>query len=220
MSLSLANILKKSYKSNKEAKDELLKYDYVLDEKLSSGNQKVFYNPITKKLLVAIAGTHNLKDVATDVSLGLGGIKDTGRYKEAKKILDKARKRYPSAANSVDVVGHSLGGQIASRIAKNKDNIITYGKGSTFGETVRANEKSYRVKGDAFSALAPNTITIPKVVNTKSYFQGVQSVLDSHDLRNLDKQRIFIPDTRERPVLEYDPNAGDSVEFQNYSLED
>jgi hypothetical protein len=48
----------------------------------------------------------------------------------------------------------------------------------------------------------------------------VQSVLDSHDLRNLDRQQIFIPDTKQRPVLEYDPNAGDSVEFQNYSLND
>lgn len=222
MSLSLANILKKSYKSNKEAKEELLKYNYVLDEKLSSGNQKVFFNPITKKLLVAVAGTHNFKDVLTDVNFGFGlkSIKDTARYKEAKKILDKARKRYPSAANSVDVVGHSLGGQIASRIAKNKDNIITYGKGSTIGETVRANEKSYRVSGDAFSTLAPNTIEIPKTVNTRSYFQGVQSVLDSHDIRNLDRQPIFIPDTKQRPVLEYDPNAGDSVEFQNYSLND
>jgi len=211
MSLSLANILKKSYASNKEAKDELLKYNYVLDEKLSSGNQKVFFNPITKKLLVAIAGTHNLKDVITDVRLGLGQIKDTTRYKEAKKILEKARKRYPSASESIDIVGHSLGGQIASRVSKNKDKVITYGKGSTLGETVRSNEKSYRVKGDLLSSLARDTITIPKEVNTKSYFQGIQSVLDSHDLRNLDKQPIFIPNTKERPVLEYDPNAGDSV---------
>jgi hypothetical protein len=220
MSLTLANILKKSYSTNAEAKKELLKYGYVLDQTLSNDNQKVFFNPKTKKLLVAVAGTHNLQDVGTDLYLAAGKLKETNRYKEAKKVLETARKRYPSASENVDIVGHSLGGGISSRIAKNKDNVITYGKGSTIGEKVRDNEKSYRVKGDAFSAFAPGVETIPKTVNTRSYFQGVQSVLDSHDLRNLDKQPIFIPQTKERPQLIYDPNAGDSVEFQNYGLDD
>jgi len=219
-SLSLANILKKSYASNDEAKKELLKYNYVLDKSLSNDNQKVFYNPKTKKILVAIAGTHNLKDVGTDIYLAAGKLKNTNRYKEAKKVLETARKLYPSASRNVDIVGHSLGGGIASRIAKNKDNVITYGKGSTIGEKIRDNEKSYRVRGDAFSVLAPNVITIPKTVNNRSYFQGPQSILDSHDLRNLDKQPIFIPDTKERPELIYDPNAGDSVQFQNYALDE
>jgi len=221
MSLSLANILKKSYASNKEAKDELLKYNYVLDEKLSSHNQKVFYNPKTKKLLMAVAGTHNFRDVITDVRLGLGGIKDTNRYKEAKKILEKARKRYPSAAENVDIVGHSLGAQVSSKIAKNKDNVITYNKGSTVGEISRLNEKSYRTAGDVVSLFAPETETLPReTTNLRANQKEGQrpTFFKSHNIDNL--SNIFIPDTKEEIKLEYDPNAGDAIEFQNYSLND
>ena len=43
-------------------------------------------------MLVNVAGTHNLKDVITDVNLAFGNLKNTSRYKEAKKVLEKAKK--------------------------------------------------------------------------------------------------------------------------------
>lgn len=221
MSLSLANILKKSYASNEEAKQALLKYNYVLDEKLSNDNQKVFYNPKTKKLLVAVAGTHNVKDAVTDVYLVAGKLKETSRYKEAKKVLEQARKRYPSASENVDLLGHSLGGSIASRIGKNKDRIHTFNKGSTIGEISRANEKSYRASGDVVSLLAPNTKTIDKTVTNLRANQlpnQQPTFFKSHNIANF--QDIFLPDTKQSPELIYDPNAGDSVEFQNYGLDE
>jgi hypothetical protein len=221
MSLSLSEILKKSYKSNEDAKKALLKYNYVLDKSLSNDNQKVFYNPKTKKLLVAVAGTHNLKDGVTDVYLAAGKLKETNRYKEAKRVLETARKLYPSASKNVDIVGHSLGGSIASRIGKNKDRIQTYNKGSTIGERIRENEKSYRTEGDVVSILAPNTSTIEKTVKNLRANQMLDqqpTFFKSHNIGNLGN--IFIPDTKERPELIYDPNAGDSVEFQNYGLDE
>ena len=35
-------------------------------------NQQVYYNPNEKKLLMSVAGTHNLRDVGTDFMLGIG----------------------------------------------------------------------------------------------------------------------------------------------------
>lgn len=220
-SLPISKILKSGYSSNEEARDELIKYGYVLDKKLSSHNQKVFFNPKTNRLLMTVAGTHNYNDVITDLRLLAGDLKNTNRYKEAKKVLEKSRVLYPSASEKVDIVSHSLGGSIGSRIGKNKDNIISYNKGSTFGEISRLNEKSYRTAGDLVSLLAPNTETLEKETkNLRANQKEDQkpTFFKSHNSNNIDN--IFLPVTKEDIKLEYDPNAGDSVEFQNYSLND
>ena len=85
MTVKLYDAIKSSY-GNKKSKNKILAEGYIKDKKLSSGNQKVFYNPGDKKLLVNIAGTHNLKDVATDVNLAFGNLKNTSRYKKLKKF--------------------------------------------------------------------------------------------------------------------------------------
>lgn len=226
--VDLYSALKNSYKSNEEAKADMIQKGYVLDKNLSSGNQKVYFNPKTKKLLYTIAGTHNLSDVATDVALGLGRLKNTKRYKEAEKILKKARQYYPSNTG-VDIQGHSLGGIIASGIGKGKDNIITYNKGATIGQTTsRPNEKSIRTAGDVVSALSSlnkNTITLDRqVANLRGAVKHSQqpTFFKSHNLENLKQSGIMIDgfNSRDESKPIYDPNAGDSVAFQNYSLQD
>jgi hypothetical protein len=219
MSLPLSDILKSSYKSNKEAKRELLKQNYVLDTELSNHNQKVFYNPVKKKLLMLVAGTHNLHDVGVDAFLATGKLKDSKRYNDAKRILEKARERYPSAAKNIDIAGHSLGGSIASGIGKRSDRITTYNKGSTIGENYRDNETAYRTEGDVVSLLAPNTITLSReTTNLRANQKEGQrpTFFKAHNIDNL--SNIFLDDQKIEPELVYDPNAGDSVEFQNYSL--
>jgi hypothetical protein len=225
--VSLYSALKNSYSSNEEAKKDMIQKGYVLDTKLSSHNQKVYFNPKTKKILYTIAGTHNIYDVGTDLYLALGKLKDTKRYKEAKKILEKARKYYPSNTG-VDVVGHSLGGTIASGIGKGKDNIISYNKGATIGQKSRDNEKSIRTSGDVVSALSSlnkNTITLDRQVsNLRGAVKHSQqpTFFKSHNLENLKQSGIMIDGFNNRDTARpvYDPNAGDSVAFQNYSLDD
>ena len=41
---------------------------------------------------MSVAGTHNLRDIGTDFMLGIGKLKNTSRYKEAKLTIDKAKK--------------------------------------------------------------------------------------------------------------------------------
>ena len=93
----LHTVLKRSYASRDEQKkgfhDGVDDYDF--DDSLSNDNQQVYYDKKKKKLLVSVAGTHNLKDVGTDVYLAMGHLKDTNRYKEADRILKEAKQKYP-----------------------------------------------------------------------------------------------------------------------------
>ena len=88
--VSLHSVLKNSYKSKPSANMN----GYELDKSLSNHNQQVYYNPNEKKLLMSVAGTHNLRDVGTDFMLGIGKLKNTSRYKEAKTTIDKAKNKY------------------------------------------------------------------------------------------------------------------------------
>ena len=101
--VSLHNVLKNSYKSKPAGNMN----GYELDKSLSNHNQQVYYNPNEKKLLMSVAGTHNLRDVGTDFMLGIGKLKNTSRYKEAKTIIDKAKNKYNPMKTVV--AGHSLG---------------------------------------------------------------------------------------------------------------
>jgi hypothetical protein len=59
---------------------EMAKFGYVIDKKLSNDNQQVYYNPETKKLLYNVTGSHNLTDwVNSDLKLALGIRKNEGK---------------------------------------------------------------------------------------------------------------------------------------------
>ena len=75
--VKLETALKASYGYEKELK-KLNKKGYILDKDLSNHNEQVYYKHKKsggKKLLYTVAGTHNLSDVGTDISLGLGRLK-------------------------------------------------------------------------------------------------------------------------------------------------
>lgn len=141
--------LKHSYSKGDERKKALSAEGYEYDEGLSNHNQQVYYNPNTKKMVYSVAGTHNKSDMWTDVRMLFGGLKKTKRYKEADKRYAQAREKYNPSESTV--VGHSLGGSIASGIAKKEDKIMTYNKGSTIGQKNRKNEQVYHTNGDPIS---------------------------------------------------------------------
>ena len=153
MTVRLYDAIKSSY-GNKKAKNKILSEGYIKDKKLSSENQKVFYNPEDKKLLVNVAGSHNLKDAFTDVNLAFGNLKNTSRYKEAKKVLEKAKKKYDGS--DVTVTGHSLGGSIGAGITSKKEKFLGFDSGYTLGQQTRGydgNHQHYRTAGDLVSIL-------------------------------------------------------------------
>ena len=145
--VSLHNVLKNSYKS----KPVRNMNGYELDKSLSNHNQQVYYNANEKKLLMAVAGTHNLRDIGVVFMLGIGKLKNTSRYKEAKSTIDKAKNKY----NPMKTVlaGHSLGNSIANYIGSKDNQIIGLNGGYTIGQKTRANTTNYRTGGDLVSVL-------------------------------------------------------------------
>ena len=189
--LSLHDILHNSYSQDPNA---LTKNGFNYDSDLSNDNQQVYYNPKQNKLLYSIAGTHNLNDIGTDIYLGLGKIKDTNRYKSADDTLAKAKQKYNPA--NTTLVGHSLGGNIASKIGKPEDKIFTFNKGSTINEKVIPQEKSYRSNGDLVSIFNSTNNNTTTLKNKKYLLPFTSSIINSahqeHKLKNIKYQPIYV----------------------------
>ena len=162
-------------------------YGYYLDKKLSNHNQQVYYKPTEKKLLVSVAGTHNLSDWGTDAYLAVGKLKDTTRYKEADNILRAAKKKYNPT--NTTVAGHSLGGAISSYIASKAggDKAITLDAGYTIGQKTRSNTDAYRSRGDVVSIFGSNATRVKTLQN-----QPTQNPLRAHDINNIRDSKIYV----------------------------
>ena len=183
----IGNFLQASYQDSR-ATDRLARKGYRVDSDLSSSNQSVFVNPRTKRMVVAVAGTHNGDDVATDTVFAFGGLKDTPRYKEARGVLNQARDKYLNYSTSV--VGHSLGGAIASGIARPGELAVTYNKAATFGTTTRPNEQAFRQEGDVASVLASGNTNMTNLPT--SLLSQAVPVFGPHALGNLQGQPLFL----------------------------
>ena len=186
MKPSLHEVLKLSYADREKQQQGLKNYGYNYDSRFSNDNQQVYFNPKREKLLFSVAGTHNLKDVGTDVYLAAGKLKDTSRYQEADKALKQAKALYNP--RKVSVTGHSLGGTISSYIAQPTDKVLTLNKGVTLRQGYRPNEKAYRTSGDLVSVLGVRNKNLTTLSN-KNLFKNV---LTSHNVDNISGHNIFV----------------------------
>lgn len=186
MSVNLYDALKSSY-GDKKSKEKLSNAGYNFDSMLSNQNQQVWYNPKENKLLYNVAGTHNLKDWGTDLYLGLGKLKETNRYKEAKNILEQAKKKYNNPKTIIS--GHSLGGTITNYIGDKNDKKYSFNAGYTIGQKTRSNNgntTNLRTFTDPVSLLSLGA------KNQKNIsFGGLNPIL-SHNLENLKNKSIRI----------------------------
>lgn len=190
-SVELHDVLKNSYKPKENA---FKNQGYQFDKDLSNHNQQVYYNPNNKKLLFSVAGTHNLSDWGTDTWLALGGLKNTNRYTEAKKTLNKAKEKYQPTETSIS--GHSLGGSIAQGIASKDDKVYALDSGYTIGQKTRShggNFQHFRTAGDAVSLLsegAKNMRTLQNPNNNTGLL--ALDAYKAHDVGNIKNNKILI----------------------------
>jgi len=190
MGLDLYDVLNNSYKDGNTQSKAFNKQGYDYDAKLSNGNEQIYFNPKEKKLLMSIAGTHNLSDIATDAWLTVGKLKDTTRFKEGESVLQRAKQKYN--IDSATITGHSLGGSVAQYIGSKQDKVISFNKGSTIGAPIRSNETAYRTNGDVVSALNANSTRMQTFnPNYKSGNILIDSYL-AHNLDNIKNQKIKI----------------------------
>jgi hypothetical protein len=191
--IKLDKALKIGYMSKEKQEKKMGRRGYIRDNELSSGDHQAYYNPQTKKLLFNVTGTHDVADVVTDAYLAAGGLKNTTRYKEADKMLKKAKDKYH--VTSADVTGHSLGGSIAGLISSKNDNVKTLDKGATIGSRIRSNENAYRSSGDVVSLLNSGSTRMKTLKNKNSNLLAnglVGQTFKAHDIDNIKDDNIFV----------------------------
>ena len=190
--VNLYDALRNSYSDRDSQKKAFVKQGFVFDSDLSDNEKQVYYNPKDKKLLYTVKGTNpfNLRDIGTDIYLGLGKLKDTNRFKEAQSTFNKAKQKY-NPKESV-LAGHSLGGMVQYIGGKN-DKVYTLDKGATIGQKTRSNETAYRTQGDLVSAFNSKS-TRMKTLKNPNWKTGIipLDAYRAHDVDNIKDTKIFI----------------------------
>lgn len=186
--MTLYTALKAGYLRDEDKAAKMLKkYGYVLDKDLTNREHLTAYNPFEKKLLFVPVGTQptSVKDIVTDIHLAAGNLKNTSRYKSDKAAFNMALNKYDE--DMAVVAGHSLGGTIASGIARGRDQLYTLNKGATIGSQTRKNEEAFRIQGDVVSALGTGIKTIrnPQMMRELP-------ILGPHSVEKIREERIVI----------------------------
>jgi hypothetical protein len=212
--MDLYTILRNTYDKPSNQKHALDKFGYAYYSNLSSNKFQTYFNYKSKTLLFTVKGTNvkSFSDLKTDVSLALGRLKNTKRYKDAKNGLEKARETLKPSHTIV--AGHSMGGAIASYIARKTDKVYTLDKGATIGQKTRSNETAYRVKGDAASAAisgSKNVTTLDKTNNSVlDYLVPFASTISSHNTSQIKDSGIVV-DKGEPDYKVIDTNSNNNV---------
>jgi len=193
--IRLYNAIKAGYARNpKRASRYLKKFGYIVDRDLSDSREYITaYNPIENKVLHIANGTDpfSVRDVASDLLVGLGSYKDTARYKQEKNALEKARDKYKGA--KMVLTGHSLGGQVLHNIAKSDDEVFSYNPAYAFNQKIRPNFNNYRTDRDLFSVFSPpQNTTILDNPHEHQRFRPIANILNAHNTENIRDAPIFL----------------------------
>jgi hypothetical protein len=89
--------------------------NFQLDKSLSTPENSVYYNLMTREVVVSYRGSTNLKDAKDDIMILIGKESLTRRYKLSLQLMEKVIKKYDNF--HVVSTGHSLGGGISSFVS-------------------------------------------------------------------------------------------------------
>ena len=190
--------------SYNEKADKNINGDYDLELIDENEFNKAYKDKKTGDINIGIRGTAGLTDVYTDVKHLVGAdIKNTERYKNSKDFLENIKKQNPTA--NINLYGHSLGGLIGNKLAKEKSDIVSGGESynpyALSGEDLESGGKikNYRMNTDIASLggyLGGNTNSIKSVGDITDFTKGI---LDTHSLTNFLKDGGII---RYNPSME------------------
>ena len=117
---------------------------YTIDNSLSTSETKFFVNHDTRTVVISFRGTQifskkGVKDIISDLAIMTGTEKFNRRFKQAERQFEKAERKYPGY--KINTTGHSLGGQLATYLARTKGNKVaenvSFSRGSGFAEPFR-----------------------------------------------------------------------------------
>lgn len=186
MNVPLEELLKASYKPQREAKKDLSKYGYSYDPELSTMETKVFLDPQGNPV-VTHRGSKRVSDwVANNALLAVGLEKYAPRFKEAERTTKKIKEKYQG--KPITQTGHSLGGAIAE--SQKGEKTYTYQKGSgisSIGKSLPSSQVDIRTKYDLPSALSQFNIGGKKIE-----LQGSLNPLKTHEISQIPSETIFV----------------------------
>jgi len=194
--VNLHSVLKAGYGDKKKQEAFAMEHGYIRDP-MSNDNQQIYFHQPSKSLLVNVTGTHNIKDVGTDVALVAGKLQDTKRFKEAKQAIASAKQKY--GVENATLTGHSLGGGILQQGAGGKnDKVIALDSAMTIGQKVNPKQTIYRSSGDIVSIAGAGNKNV-KTIQGKQKLGGglgitgkIRNTLEAHKIDNIKDKNIFI----------------------------
>ena len=195
--IKLHTALKIGYTRDLNKQQKMLKkYGYVIDRDLTNPREQIIaYNPFDHKLLFVENGTDpgSEKDLVSDLILAHGGIKQTSRFIDSKNALTKALKKYQDVkSDNINIVGHSLGGNLTNYLAPSGSHAYTYNAAFTPGQKVRDNVRNFVTKDDIVSSYytKPNTTVLPNTHQKAA--TGIKDyILKSHEVDNIKDLPVY-----------------------------
>ena len=159
---------------------------YTLDEQLSGLYGKVYVNQGIKKVVLVHRGTVENIDWANNATYAINSAayKLTPRYKQAKKMVDAALKKYKGY--TFESAGHSQGGLLTHLLGSKSKNSIGLNPAYK-NESLANNETIIRSSGDVVSALS-----VPKKFANSLLYPGWTK-----------KHMITIPAKTSNPIEEH-----------------
>ena len=140
-------LIESSYKKNKQVEEI---DGYKLDKNLSTAENKVFYNPATKKTIVVNRGTGNtVRDWTNNAKAIMGQYKSTKRFQNAQTTQKKAIEKYGKVDKNVS---HSQGSFVGREL--NKKGLVMEHiqvNPATFGKKEKKNVQTIRSDRDVVS---------------------------------------------------------------------
>jgi len=138
--------------------------EYMLDSELSNKYGKVYYSISKRKVVIVFRGTKELSDWSNNLIYGINvnAYKLTSRYKTAKRMYEKAKKKYKGYTS--DLLGHSQAGLLVNLLLDKKDLDGISLNPAFKGETQGMNEYVIRSSLDPVSALKAPKNALNKIL--------------------------------------------------------
>lgn len=134
---------------------------FKIDKRFTNNKHTVVTDKKRKRKIVVFKGTNptDVRDLRSDLALGIGVHASDPRFKNSKSIVKKVRKasKKEGMGSKLTLIGHSLGGSLAEYASKKKDKTLTVNKGAgikQIGKKTHKNQTDLRNKNDLVSALS------------------------------------------------------------------
>ena len=183
---------------------------WYLDTTLSTPEAKIFTNPETRVATIAYRGTvpTHLKDLKSDLAILTGQEKSDTRFQEALRTFDSVQAKL-GRQYAIDTTGHSLGGQLATHVNREREGQvrenISFSRGTGLREPFRTplqNTWDYSNWWDPISQGARWSHGRERSRNHVDF--KLQSPLGAHDVQGL--SRITDPESEAQQQNYTPPN--------------